>query len=82
VATDPKEWPSWALLLACGCLLFVADVGRHIDEKGRTISIAAKMPLDAARRDVASTAEARGVALGSLVALLAVLAAVAFLLFL
>jgi hypothetical protein len=77
VATDPTEWPSWALLIGCGCLLFVADVGRHVDEKGRTIATAAKMPLDSARRDVASTSEARAVALASLGATLAVLAAIA-----
>jgi hypothetical protein len=61
--------------------LFVADVGRHIDEKGRTIAIAAKMPLDAARRDVASSAEARGVAIGTAAALLFGLAAMTLLLF-
>ena len=72
VATDPQEWASWALLLACGSLLFIADVGRHVDDKARIVAAAARVALPTARRDVVSTGESRAIAIGTAIAIVCI----------
>lgn len=81
VASDPTEWPSWAIVAASGCLLFVADVGRRLDDDGRTLSVATHTPLGAARRDAASTPQTRAIAVGSVLTAAFILVAIAFVVF-
>jgi hypothetical protein len=68
VATDLADWGSWALVAAFALLLFVADVARNIEERGKTIAVTTKTPLGAARRDVTTSSESRVITVATLLA--------------
>lgn len=72
VATDPAELESWILLGAFAALLYVADVGRRVDENGRVIATATRTPLGRARKDAATTGDVRSILIGSAVAVVCV----------
>jgi hypothetical protein len=76
VATDPTELPSWALVVSAGSLLFVADLARNVDEKGRTIAVSTRSPISVARRDVTNAGEARAIFFSALLVVLSAIASV------
>lgn len=61
VASFPEEVGLWALLAAFSALMFLADIGRRVDENGRTLSAASRIPIATAREDALTKSDLVGI---------------------